>query len=226
MLINICFSLFVTGIIMGSGPCLLSCGPILLSYIAGTKSSALQGLKCWAIFSLGRLLSTILLGFLAGFAGAALFQRFYWEISGYILWSITGLFIIFLGFMVCIGMHSKLKICNILGNVTAQRDRNSVMLLGVLVGLLPCVPFLGVLSYITMVSTDYYHGIFMGAAFGIGVIMSPLIFASMVAGAIPGLKIFQNSNRVMVFQRICGAVLMILGAHILIKTLLEFMAAR
>jgi hypothetical protein len=224
MLINICFSLFITGIIMGSGPCLLSCGPILLSYIAGTKSSALQGLKCWAVFSLSRLLSTIFLSFLAGLVGTALFRRFYWEVSGYIIWGITGLFIMFLGFMVFMGFHAKLRVCDILGNAAAQRDKNSVMALGILVGLLPCVPLVGVLSYIAMISTRYYHGIFMGAAFGFGVIISPLIFASMIAGAIPGLKIFQNSNRVIIFQKVCGIILMILGSHIFIKTLMEFLA--
>jgi sulfite exporter TauE/SafE len=98
------------------------------------------------------------------------------------------------------------------------------MALGILVGLLPCVPLVGVLSYIAMISTRYYHGIFMGAAFGFGVIISPLIFASMIAGAIPGLKIFQNSNRVIIFQKVCGIILMILGSHIFIKTLMEFLA--
>ena len=211
---------------MGSGPCLLSCGPILLSYIAGTKSSALQGLKCWAIFSLSRLASTIFLSFLAGFIGTALFRRFYWEISGYIIWGLTGLFILFLGVMVFVGFHAKFRVCNMLGNAATARDRNSIITLGVLVGLLPCVPLIGVLSYIAMVATHYLHGILMGAAFGLGVIISPLIFASMIAGAVPGLKVFQNSNRVMVFQKICGVILMVLGSHIFIKTLMEFMAAR
>jgi sulfite exporter TauE/SafE len=225
-MINILSSLFLTGIAMGSGPCLLSCGPILLSYIAGTKNSAFKGFKCWFIFSVGRLLSTIFLGFLAGLAGTALFKRFYWETSGFILWGITGLFIIFLGFMVFIGMHTKLKLCNLLGSAEVQRERNSAMMLGILIGLLPCIPLIGVLSYISMVSTHYSHGIFMSAAFGLGVIISPLVFASMIAGAIPGLKVLQDSSRVIIFQKICGIILALFGFHILVKTLMEFLTIR
>jgi hypothetical protein len=226
MLFNICTSLFLTGVIMGSGPCLLSCGPILLSYIAGTKNSALQGLRCWLVFSVSRLLATLFLAFLAGFIGTALFNRFYWEISGYIIWGFTGVFIVFLGFMVFIGFHAQTRLCGILGQAIKQRHRNSTILLGILVGFLPCIPLLGVLSYIAMISTHPLHGIFMGAAFGIGVILSPLVFASMLAGALPGLRFFQNQNRIIIFQRICGLVLMFLGMHITIKTLMEIMSVR
>jgi hypothetical protein len=225
-MINICFSLFVTGMLMGSGPCLLNCGPILLGYISGTKSSALQGFKCWLTFSLAKFSSIIVLSFLAGVIGTALFQRFYWEVSGYIIWGLTGLFVILLGFMVSIGLNTKLKVCNILGNAAIQRDRNSVIILGILVGFLPCVPLIGVLSYITMIATQPYHGIFMGASFGLGVIISPLIFASMIAGAIPKLKILQKSNRLIIFQKVCGAILIVLGAHIFIKTTMEFISLR
>ncbi|TRZ48051.1 MAG: sulfite exporter TauE/SafE family protein [Dehalococcoidia bacterium] len=226
MIINVCFSLFITGIIVGSGPCLLSCGPILLSYIAGTKRSAWQGLRCWAIFSFSRLLATIFLGFMAAITGTALLRRFYWEISGYIIWGLTGVFIVFLGTMVFIGLHTKFKACNVLGQTVIRHDFKSLMMLGILVGLLPCVPLIGVLSYITMVATHYAHGILMGAAFGLGTIVSPLVFASIIAGAVPGLKIFHNSNRIIMFQRICGIVLIVLGSHIVIKTLMEFVSAR
>ena len=225
-MINICFSLFITGILMGSGPCLLSCGPILLSYIAGTKSSALGGLRCWFLFSFSKLVSAIFLGFIAGLAGVTLLRRFYWDMPGYIMWFLTGCFIIFLGFMVFIGSHTKFKLCSRLNQSMIQRDTKSLVALGLLIGALPCVPLLGVLSYIAMISTHYWHGIAMGAAFGLGTIISPLIFGSMIAGAITGLKIFQNSKAALIFQRICGLVLMFLGAHIAIKTFMEYTLAR
>jgi sulfite exporter TauE/SafE len=221
-MLNICFSLFVTGILMGSGPCMLSCGPILLSYIAGTKSSATQGLRCWFIFSFSRLLSAIFLGFIAGIAGTVLLRRYYWEISGYIIWLLAGAFIAFLGFMIFVGIDTRFNMCSALNRVMIKKDAKSLIALGILIGLLPCVPLIGVLSYITMVSTQYYHGVLMGAAFGLGAIISPLIFASMIAGALPGLKFFQDAKRILVWRRICGAVLIFLGLHILIRTLLQF----
>jgi sulfite exporter TauE/SafE len=225
-MINICFSLFITGILMGSGPCLLSCGPILLSYIAGTKSSAIGGLRCWFLFSFSKLLSAILLGFIASLAGVSLLRRFYWEAPGYIIWLLTGSFIIFLGVMVFAGAHTKFRLCSRLNQTMIQRDTKSLVILGLLIGALPCVPLLGILSYIAMISTHYWHGIAMGGAFGFGTIISPLIFGSMIAGAITGLKIFQNSKAAIIFQRICGFILIFLGAHIVQKTLMEYMLAR
>jgi sulfite exporter TauE/SafE len=211
---------------MGSGPCLLSCGPVLLSYITGTKSSALQGLRCWLIFSLSRLLAIICLGFIAGIAGTVLLRRFYWEMPGYLIWALTGFFIVFLGILVFTGARTRFQACRAFNRSMIQNDLKSLVILGLLTGLLPCVPLIGILSYITMVASDYSQGILMSAAFGLGTIMSPLVLASLIAGAMPGMKIFQKPGRIIIFQRICGIALISLGSHIAIRTLMEFTAIR
>jgi cytochrome c biogenesis protein CcdA len=221
-MLNICISLFITGMLMGSGPCMLSCGPILLSYIAGTSRSALSGLYCWFVFSLSKLAAVIFLSFLAGFVGVIFLRRFYWEMPGHIIWLLTGGFVVFLGFMVFFNAHGRFRLCNHSSPCGIRHDTKGLIVLGLLIGALPCVPLLGVLTYISMVSTHYMHGILMGAAFGLGVIVSPLIFGSMIAGAITGFRIFQNTKFVSIFQRICGIILISLGLHIIVNTIMEF----
>ena len=89
----------------------------------------------------------------------------------------------------------------------------------------PCIPLVGVFSYITMISTHYTNGMLMSAAFGLGTIISPLVFLAMLAGAIPKLKILQSEKNLLIFQRACGLILFVLGLHIITKTALEYIKA-
>ncbi len=207
---------------MGAGPCLISCGPVLISYIAGTKRSALQGLQSWFIFSLSRFSVTVFLGFIAGIAGAGLFSRFYYGIPGSIIWFVTGIFISSLGILIFFGIHTKFRVCGFLNRSLIQHDTKSLITLGILTGVLPCVPLIGVISYITMTSTHYTHGILMSAAFGLGAAISPLALLAMAAGAIPKLKLLQYHGALIVFQKICGLVLFFLGAHVVVNALIKF----
>jgi len=221
-MLRVCFSLFITGIILGSGPCLASCGPILISYVAGTKRTLSGGLWGWFVFSAGRIFAYIFLGFIAGIAGAGLFNRFYWEAPGYIIWFLGGLFIMFLATLIFLGRLTHPKICQILNSNLIEKDTKTLLVLGLLIGIFPCVPLVGILSYITMLSTHFSQGVLMGAAFGLGTVVSPLVFLSMIAGSIPRFKILRQDKNLMIFQRICAAVLFILGLHIVIRTLTEY----
>jgi cytochrome c biogenesis protein CcdA len=221
-MLHIYFSLFITGIITGAGPCLLSCGPILLSYISATASSAKQGLFGWLVFSASRFLSTVLLGFTAAFAGTELLRRFYWEAPGYIIWLLTGLFIIFLGITVFIAKGFGFGLCNVFRLFLKKGDTANTVILGIFMGLLPCIPLIGVLSYITMTARHYVDGIFMSAAFSLGTIISPLAFGSMAAGALPGIIFSNKPKRILLWRRLCGLILIFFGVNILVKTLTEF----
>ncbi|MFH1868801.1 MAG: sulfite exporter TauE/SafE family protein [Candidatus Omnitrophota bacterium] len=220
---RICSSLFLTGVVLGSGPCLASCGPILISYIAGTKNSPLGGLRSWLIFSLSRVCVYLLLGAAAGFLGAELFNRYYWELPGYIIWILGGFFICFLGVLMFLGKHIAFRACSFLNKSFVQRDTKSLLVLGVIVGIFPCVPLMGVYSYITMVSHNPGHGIIMSAAFGLGTVISPMIFLGMLAGTIPRLKMLKDEKNLILFRRICGVVLFSLGVHILVKITAAYM---
>ena len=219
---RICFSLFATGIILGAGPCLASCGPILISYIAATKRSPLGGLWSWLVFSVSRVLVYIFLGLIAGFAGAELFHRFYWEVSGYIIWFIGGIFISSLGVLIFLGKESRFNVCRLLNESLIQKDTKSLIALGVIIGIFPCAPLIGIFSYIMMVSTHFSQGILMSAAFGLGTVISPMIFLGMLAGSIPKLKVLQNEKNLLIFQRICGGILFLLGMFLIVRTVTDY----
>lgn len=221
-MLRICLSLFFTGIVLGAGPCLATCGPILISYIAATKNTPLSGLRSWLIFSLSRVLVYILLGLIAGFAGAELFNRFYWEMPGYLIWFAGGIFVCFLGALIFMGKKPQFKVCRLLSESFVQKDTKSLVVLGIIIGVFPCVPLMGVYSYITMISTHPSHGILMSAAFGLGTVISPMIFLGMLAGTIPKLNILKDEKNLLVFRRICAGVLFLLGVHIVVKTAIEF----
>jgi len=222
-MIKVCISLFITGIVLGSGPCLVSCGPILVSYIAATKRSALGGLWGWFIFSTSRVLVYIFLGTLTGIVGTGLFRRFYWEMPGYIIWLVSGVFICFLGLLIFLGKDSRFKICALLNESMIQKDTKSLIVLGLLIGIFPCAPLIGIFSYIAMTSTHYLQGVMMSIAFGIGTLFSPLLLLGLFAGTIPKLKMLQNEANLSIFQKICGLILFLLGLHILIRTILEYL---
>ena len=206
---------------MGSGPCLASCGPVLISYIAATKKSAMQGLHSWFIFSLSRFVTTVFLGLVAGIAGANLFNRLYSGVSGPIIWFATGAFISCLGILIIFGIHTKFKTCSALNKSLIQHNIRSLAILGMLIGVLPCAPLIGILSYITMTSTHYMQGILMAAAFGLGTAISPLALLAMAAGAIPKLKLLQDRRALIIFQRICGTILIFLGVHVIVSALIK-----
>jgi len=210
---------------MGSGPCLATCGPILISYIAATKKTPLGGLWSWFVFTASRFFITVFLGLLAGIAGSELFRRFYWENPGYAIWLFGGIFIAFLGLLIILGKHTHINLCSKLNQSLIEHDTKSLITLGIVVGILPCLPIIGIFSYITMASTHYSQGVLMSAAFGLGAAISPLLILSMLTGYIPKLKPLQNEKTLRLFQRICGGILFLLGVHIISRTVMEYMGA-
>jgi len=102
-----------------------------------------------------------------------------------------------------------------------QHNIRSLAILGMLIGVLPCAPLIGILSYITMTSTHYMQGILMAAAFGLGTAISPLALLAMAAGAIPKLKLLQDRRALIIFQRICGTILIFFGVHVIVSALIK-----
>ena len=219
---KIAFSIFISGIILGAGPCLATCGPILISYIAATKNSPLGALKSWFIFSISRVFIYTALGALAGIIGSRLYQSFYWESAGFILWFASGIFICLLGVLTMFGKNTASKICQNLQGFFIKKDTKSIVGLGVLIGLFPCAPLIGILSYISMVSVRFYQGVILAFLFGLGTVISPLFFLGLGAGFIPKFSILQGEKAHGRFQRLAGAVLFFLGMHILVKTVAGF----
>ena len=61
---EIALSSFLLGLAFGWGPCLASCGPLVLSYSVGTQKNHWQGLVLYLVFSASRIFIYVMLAVL------------------------------------------------------------------------------------------------------------------------------------------------------------------
>ncbi|MCM8795784.1 MAG: sulfite exporter TauE/SafE family protein [Candidatus Omnitrophica bacterium] len=188
--------LFILGLSFGSGPCLVSCGPVLITYLAGTKRNILKGLSAYVLFSSVRMLTYIILGLGIFFLGRIVLGRFLSAISKYIF-IFGGGFIVLLGLFMASGRQGKY-------------DRKNIVIMGLVIGFLPCVPLIAIFTYIALVSKSWLQSLFYLFSFGIGTSISPLIFLVILTGLIP--RLFEKkTSYVRIFNLVCGLIIVFLG---------------
>lgn len=207
-------SILIQGFVIGSGPCMLVCAPILLPYIAGTKRTWQEGFKAALIFGLTRLTVYTLMGGVVGYIGYYLFQLFYNRLWGLYLWIFAGILIITLGFLIMLGKGIKNPVCRVLQKQTLEDSTKSMILLGILIGFSPCLPLIAVLTQIMFMAEHFYQGFLYGFAFGIGTVISPLL----ILGALTPLiseKLIRSERVGRVFNFICGVLLVMVGIYII-----------
>src|SRR3989338_1088242 len=136
-MLRIAISLFLTGIFLGAGPCLASCGPLLISYIAANAKSPRQALWYWFVFSIARIFVYVIFGIFLGIFGEFFLHHIYpTHIGRYIL--ISGcVFIVGIGIVMLLKNKPQPKICS---------SNTSIFVFGLTLGVIPCAPILGILS--------------------------------------------------------------------------------
>lgn len=184
---------------------MLVCAPILLPYIAGTRRTWQEGLKATLIFGITRLIVYSILGGAVGYVGYYLFQLFQNQLWGKILWGSAGLFVIALGILIMIGREWRNPFCELL-----QKRNLSMVVLGAVIGLFPCLPLLAVLTEIMFISEKFYQGFLYGFAFGVGTVVSPLLLLGALAAYVPG-KLLRGEKYFNIF---CGALLALFGIYL------------
>jgi sulfite exporter TauE/SafE len=194
-------SFFLIGIVFGSGPCLASCGPVVLSYLAGTRQNILGGLREYFLFSLSRILAYIILALIIFFLGKVILDRFLADYARYIF-ILAGLFIALSGSFIALGKAIAFKI-------------KGGVVLGALMGFLPCGPLLAIFSYISLVSKTGPQALLQSLFFGLGTFVSPLLFLVILSGLIPRFLSDKRSIYSRIFNFICGAILIFLGVHLI-----------
>lgn len=210
------FELFIIGMTVSLGPCLAFCSPVILPYIAATRKGFKEGLSAILIFSFTRLIVYCILGLLAVSLGRILiqwFQRFgYWvSLSGGLFISLVGLVIIFKG------SYSH-YFCQLLGKQFLDNHLKGPLLLGLTVGILPCLPILGVLAYIALKAQSLWQGFLFGLAFGAGKFISPLIPLGVLASSLP-VGLIKNQRIYNFFSRLCGIILFLIGVNLISELL-------
>ncbi len=208
------YYLFISGLILGSGPCLSLCAPVLISYTAALKASVKKSLLSYLVFSGFKILSYIILGVLCAGGVILLKHPVFIDYSNRIYLGL-GYFIALIGLTTIFYKGKRIsRICQWIhkGNI------KNVGILGLLVGLSPCLPLLGILNYIVIISNSVYEAIIFSLVFGLGTALSPLLILVMVSGKVAE-KLSQNDKFKVGIRIICGIVILFLGGKIILQTL-------
>ena len=209
---KILVSFFLLGVTFASGPCLLSCGPLLVSYAVGAQKNIRQGITAYILFSLARISVYVALGALVFLLGKFITEV--WVSCGarYIFIA-GGLFICFLGLLTAWGRLSASPACRFLQSKFLERDTKSILTLGLMMGLLPCAPLLGLFSYSSLAAKSLLVSCLYALSFGLGTVVSPVLAALAMVGVLP--RLLKNSVGLAKTLRIaCGLIMAGLGLQL------------
>ncbi|MDD4894249.1 MAG: sulfite exporter TauE/SafE family protein [Candidatus Omnitrophica bacterium] len=213
---KIIISLFLTGLLFGSGPCIATCGPFLITYIAGTGKGAARGIMLYVLFSLARIAVYVLLSLAIFFLSRIAVENLIGGMYQYVL-ILGGGFIIIIGLFMALGRRLEFGFWKPLYRVLFEHDKKSIFAVGLIVGLLPCAPLLSILSYIGLVSRTWQSSFLYSLSFGIGTFLSPLILLALVAGLIPRFLSDKKAVYCQVFTFICGLIIIFLGIQLIMR---------
>jgi len=203
---------FLLGFSFGMGPCIASCGPLLISYTAGTNKNITKSFFMYLIFSLSRIFIYIGLSLTIFLLGQFIIDSILSPISKYVYIS-AGAFIAIIGVLICLGKNSNHKFCEKLQSFFLRKDAKTIIILGLIVGILPCAPLISALSYIGLVAKHWIDALLYGLFFGIGTAVSPLLIFVIFSGFITK-AIVERSKFYRVFNIIFGVVIIFLGLEL------------
>jgi sulfite exporter TauE/SafE len=206
--------MFLTGLLFAAGPCLASCGPILISYIAGTKKDVRQGLVDYILFSSSRIFVYLVLSSIVFFLGRITAERLLGDLSRYIL-IIGGFYIVLIGIFFIAGKKSEFHSLGVIKSRVLGYNKRNIIFLGLLLGLSPCAPFLAVLSYIGLISKTWLNSLIYGFSFGIATFLSPLLFLVFFTGFIPKLLRAKNEIYPQIISFTSGLIIIFLGIQLI-----------
>ena len=216
---SIAIELFTAGLVLGASQCVISCVPMLAFYVAGTREGWRDGLKATLIFSFSRLFAYVLLGLVAGLSGVFLANLLQNPGFGFYLWISAGGFISLLGILIILGKEPRFRLCQALSQHTVNDSTKSMALLGFIVGVAPCAPLLGILTYIAFSVKNALLGAFYAFCFGVGTaIITPIVVLGVLSSVVPRL-LFKNPRILDIFRRSCGLLLLFFGARLIVDAI-------
>lgn len=182
MSLHFLLNLFISGIILGSSVCAISCGWVFFPVLFEKQQNRKRALLKFIMFHSGKIFSYTIIGGLAGLSSG--FIPFFKTsrislLSGAIFFLIIGLLNLFMP------EQHRMKIKGL-----------SACFSGVLVAFIPCAAFVGVLVYLAYVATDFLKGAIAGFVFGLGNAINPFILIAILAPSfsIQVEKIITNKN--------------------------------
>jgi len=218
------YYLFISGLILGSGPCLSLCAPVLVSYTAIHKKTFKDSFFSYLIFSSSKLLGYCILGILCALGVKIIASPLGAKYLG-LIYLIIGCFIILIGITTIFYKGNKLNLgCRrshpFRGSWIHKGNIRNVGILGFLIGLAPCLPLLGILNYIILISDSFFSTIGFCIVFGLGTIISPLFLMVMLSGRLA--EVLSKNDKLKIIIRIlCGGIIIFLGGRIILQRLLH-----
>lgn len=220
-------SLLVSGILFGWGPCFASCGPVLLSYIAGAQKNTSKNLLAYLVFSVARISVYLVLTLLIYFFGKMLIEKGLGEWSQYI-YKAAGACIALVGLFLILGkwrekpcllrQHTEKFPLTIFKKQLLQKDNLAIASLGILMGLLPCMPLLYLFSYVGLISKSWLESALYCAAFGLGTVFSPLLFLAAGFGLMQKSAFLNKPPMRKVLGSFFGAIMVFLGINLILTS--------
>jgi len=172
---------FGLGFATGTSGCLLFCAPVLASYLVATKNSLKDKVIATLLFSLWKTIPYLFLGFIAGKIGQDVITTIKNPNLNHCLKIGTGLFLIVLSVLIMIGKSSQHRFCKVWERGFARRQEPGIMALGLIFGLLPCVPLISLLTYIAFMVKDPWLGMVCTLFFSLGNAI-PLLLVGTLTG--------------------------------------------
>ena len=202
---------FLLGLLTGIGPCVGHHFLIVLPYIGFRKESIRGGLSVVLFFSLARIITYSLLGFLAGAAGEVFYGRIISPFWIGLSRSLLAVLLILLALVYLV--FDKSTICRRFQALTDRIPGRSIVLIGFFTALLPCPVLLGLLAY-SAASGRMIYGAVSGFVFATGTSLSPLLAAGPLFAFLKG-KIQERGKSFI--TGLAGLLLFAYGVHLLLQ---------
>ena len=214
-----CFTALLLGITSGISQCSVFCAPVVSTHIMGSKEGAVEGFKSYVVFSVGRVFMCLLLGLAAGYAGAAFTGSDGIFKHGSAIYTAM---LILIGFVMlvrpvcgCKKTENKKGWFPSLGGRFLFNPTAHLFVMGTALAAIPCPPMVAMLLYSLEMPSIIWGGIIM-VLFGIGTAVSPFVIICVLAGWFSKkIKAVAPQYRMM-FQRLSGLILILLGGSLAI----------
>ncbi|MEW6556483.1 MAG: sulfite exporter TauE/SafE family protein [Elusimicrobiota bacterium] len=208
MNLTVWVELFLAGLGFGFGPCFLFCAPVISSYIFAKGLNHKEGLKWVIVFSIGRIAAYSILGLVAvAFVNTVGIQKNIFKQT-------AGILIILLLPLYEFGKEN-IKFCSFIHRYFNNKTQTGSLLLGLFIGLTPCIPLIGILTYIACKSANIFYGFLNGLVFGLGTLFSPLILLGIFSGLLANLAL-KLGKLYLVFKLIANIILVYFGIKLIL----------
>lgn len=204
--------LFLAGVISCFGVCGLSCSVLVVPYLVLTAHGYKQILNKYIGFIIPKFFTQMSLFFIAILAGHGVLSA----LSGFkdTIYTVLGIIIIIIG---CILIFRRENVLCFLPVDRFMLNREyEHHLLGAIMGLFPCLPRVGIISFVAFKSESYLQGIGYALSYSLGEVLSLYLLLNVFHIL---LTKFLSSGIRKIITGVFGVLLIVLGC-ILIHTAL------